>query len=671
MVHCKRWRIWVLLTGLAAGLLSGPAVPLAAEGPAQTSSGPAETPSATGPAPSEAGPAIMPVAEVSPGMKGYGLTALRGVQPERFDVEVLGVLRGAFAKGDIILIRMSSPAVDQTGVIAGMSGSPVYIDGKLLGAVAYGWRFCKVPLAGVTPAQEMMQVWRIDGKASAQDQAAAKAAALEALRARSRDLSRLLTSGALTPELRAQARRAMARMATPASFGSAVQTDEMMAFPPAVRDLLPEGVGPAIQPLPIPLSIRGARSSGSSLIPLLDSAGFMAVEAAGRAQDPAVADVKLEAGMPVGPALVTGDMDISGMGTLTWTDGRRAAAFGHAMFGSGETNLPLAVGDVQAVVPSLYNSFKLTNAGKVIGRITQDRSSAILGHIGQEAATFPCKVRVSGAVNEEFNFRIAGYWDVAPMLADMTIAESSARWEGEGARYTLNATARIALRGHKEPLVLQNVYASYGVLSPGFDLVVMPMETLLLNPYREVEIESLTYELEVRPGFQVALIESAWADRTKATPGSEVSIYVRLLPYRGDQVVQRLKFRMPDTAKPDTRVTILLCDATINRMVKQSLDPGLFGPRTLEGILAALREDMDSNKLLIMRASVVEQGVRYDGGAMPALPPSVLNMLEYNEAAGQSLPLVTDIVRKVETPWVLEGSQSVSVLVDRPDTHRP
>jgi len=648
---------------LAANLLN-------AEEPPQDQPSSAGALGALKPVDSETGLPLMPASEAKAGMKGYGLTSLQGVAPQRFDVEVLGVIRGAFAKGDIVLIKMSGPVIDETGVIAGMSGSPVYIDGRLLGAVAYGWRYCKVPLAGVTPAEEMMQVRRVESKATAGERAEAKAQAREALRARGRDLARVLTTRELTPEVRLHARRVMVQMAAPASLGPEAFAQDAESFPAAVRDLLPAGAGPAIEPLPIPLSVRGPASAGGSVVPLLDGSGFIPVQAAGRAASPAAQEVKLEPGMPVGAAFVTGDMDVSGMGTLTWTDGQTALAFGHPMFGSGETDLPMAVGEVQAVVPSLLRSFKLTNTGRVIGRITQDRQSAVVGRLGQEAPTFPCKVRVTGAVNQEYNYRVAGHWDVAPTFAFTTVAESSTRWEGEGNRNTLTAKAQIALRGRKEPLVLQNVYTSYSVVWPGFDLVLMPLDALLLNPYRDVEIESVTYELEVKPGFEAALIESAWSDRTQVKPGAELAIYVRLMLYRGEHVVQKLKFRMPDTAKPDTYVEILLCDAAVNRLIKWSLDPGLFAPRSLDGLLSALQE-MESNKLLIMRASVAEQGVRYDGEAMAALPPSALSILEHNETAGLSSPLVTDIVQKVETPWVLEGAQTIRVLVQKPDPHRP
>jgi hypothetical protein len=630
---------------------------------------------------------IMPVSEVKAGMTGHGLTALKGARPERFQVEVLGVLTGFFAKGDLVLVRMSGPGIDEAGVIAGMSGSPVFIEGKLLGAVAYGFSFCSIPLAGVTPAAAILRVRDIQQEAGEPQREAAKADARAALRARNRDLAELLLSepGGLEPNPRL--RRAVIELAVPPSIAASSSRWELQMLPPAVRGLLPSGVDAELRPLPIPVAFGGMSARGDDLLSLMRAGPFMPVQAPRPeqgAEAPQAADVtekratkagdadevRLEPGAPVGAAFVTGDLDISGMGTLTWVEGDCVLAFGHSMFGSGETDLPLAVGEVQAVVPSVLRSFKLSTTGRIVGRIVQDREPSVLARLGEKAPMFPCRVRVKGAVDEEFSYQVAGWWRMAPMFTYLSVAESSQRWEGWRSRYTLTGTARISLKGHDEPLVLENTYTSYSVTPPSMDLLVFPMQALLLNPYREVEIESIDYELEVRPGFEAALIESAWADRARAEPGSEVTVYVRLLQFRGDTAVKTLHLRIPDTAQPGSEVPVLVCSASVNRSIKRRLDPGFFAPRSFESLVSML-ETMEPNKNLVMRASIVEQGVRYAGGAMPALPPSALSILQYRGPAGRTTQLVSDIEQKVETPWVLEGSQSLSITIERPEPFEP
>ncbi|MHC5034440.1 MAG: SpoIVB peptidase S55 domain-containing protein, partial [Planctomycetota bacterium] len=630
---------------------------------------------------------IMPVSEVKAGMTGHGLTALKGPRPQRFQVEVLGVLTGFFAKGDLVLVRMSGPVIDEAGVIAGMSGSPVFIEGKLLGAVAYGFSFCSVPLAGVTPAADILRVRDIEREADAPQREAAKADARSALRARNRDLTELLLSEPASLEPNPRLRRAVVELAVPPSVASPSSKWELEMLPPGVRGLLPNDLDAELRPLPIPVAFGGMSPRGDGLLSLMRAGPFMPVQATGRAQGaqapPAadvteeraikaedVAELRLEPGAPIGAAFVTGDLDISGMGTLTWVEGDSVLAFGHSMFGSGETDLPLAVGEVQAVVPSVLRSFKLSTTGRIVGRIVQDREPAILARLGEEAPMFPCKVRVKGAVDEEFSYRVAGWWRMAPMFTFLSVAESSQRWEGWRSRYTLTGTARISLKGHDKPLVLENTYTSYSVMPPSMDLLVFPMQALLLNPYREVEIESIDYELEVRPGFEAALIESAWADRARAEPGSEVTVYVRLLQFRGDTAVKTLRLRIPDTAQPGSEVQILVCSASVNRSIKRRLDPGFFAPRSFEHLVTML-ETMEPNRNLVMRASIIEQGVRYAGGAMPALPPSALSILQYRGPAGRSTQLVSDIEQSLETPWVLEGSQSLSVTIEKPGAFEP
>lgn len=614
---------------------------------------------------------IMPVSEVKPGMTGYGLTSLGGGRPERFQVEVLGIVRGWAPKGDIILVRMSGPVIDETGTISGMSGSPIYIGDKLLGAVAYGWLYSKIPLAGVTPAAEMMQVERIEAEAPMDRRLAARTRAREALRDRSRELVERLRNEDRRGESGARLRTAVMQMAVPSALTTSRAGLSLARFPAAVRNRLPGGMGQEMQSLPIPMAISGLGGDGAHLLSLFEGTTFIPVQgAAVGANVQPDEEVKLEPGVPVGAAFVTGDMDVSGMGTLTWIKGDTAVAFGHSLFGSGQTDIPLAVGHVQTVVPSVYQSFMLMTAGKVVGRITQDRESAILAKIGQQAPVFPCKVRVRGTVDDEYNYRVAGYWETAALFTLLAVGDSSARWEGWGNRYTLKAKARISLAGQEDPVVLENVYTSYSVVPPSMDLVVFPMDMLLLNPYREVEIEGVDYELEVTPGFEAALIEAVWPDRVKAEPGSDVIVYVRLLKFRGERVMKKLTLHVPETARPGSHVEITVCDAMTDRMIKRSQDPGFFAPPDFESLIEML-EETESNKNLVMRASFFERGVRYAGDAMPTLPPSALSILQFGGPGGEVQPLVTEVKQSVATPWALEGSRSVSITIKRPEPHSP
>ncbi len=605
---------------------------------------------------------IMPSSEVRAGMKGHGMTTLADGPPQRFDFEVVGVMRGYFPKGDMILIRMSGPVIDEAGIIAGMSGSPVYIDDKLVGAVAYGWHYSQTPLAGVTPFPEMMQVTEIDDEAARRDEAEPRQTARRRLEERLRRAADLVSEAPTDLDSVREVRHRILVDAVPQVFKG-----EPALVP---QDLLPEGVSPFIRPMRIPVALGGPGAGAASMRSLLRTAGMMPVQSVARGTDQADADQKVEPGVPVGAVFISGDMDIAGMGTLTWTDGERVLAFGHPMFEAGTVDYPLALGHVQAVVSSFDNSFRLTSSGRIVGRISQDRQSAIFGRLDEQAATFPCKVKIDGIVDETYDYSVAGYWDTAPFFAFYAVAASSERWESAGNPYTVRASARIKIKDHDEPLDLSNVYTGYSVLPPSSDLIEAPLTTILLNPFRDAEVESIDYDLDVSHGIRAAEIESAWLDRSEAAPGSEVTVFVRIREYRGEETVRRLKLRIPEDAEPGSQAQILVANAMADRMVQRGMDPGYFTPLTFEQLMERLGE-MEANTSIVLRAAFLQQGVRYGGNAMPALPESALALLQGDGSAMPAQRLMQDVRQVEDTPWVLSGSQTLTLTIDESPPYSP
>ena len=601
----------------------------------------------------------MKAADVRPGMRGYGLTTLEGSTLHRFDVEVLGVLRGWSPQGQVVLIRMSSPLVDQTGTVAGMSGSPVYIDGKLLGAVAYGFLFCKVPLAGVTPVEEMLVARDIDLAPARSDTGARKACWREALRARSSALWEDIRQG------RRAGRESLARSLAEIVVPLAVERQAAWGWhdmPEPVRALLPGPQLATMISLPLPLAVGGIGAEDYRVMaPLLRTAGFFPVQAAAAAPAQA-AELKIEPGMPVGAVLIDGDIDISAMGTLTLVEGNRVLAFGHPMLGSGDTDLPLAVGTVQAVVPSVEHSFRLSSADRIIGRLTQDRDSAIVGRLAEEAVMFPCTLNVKGAQERTFRYRIAGYWQLAPFLTFYATALSAIRWEGEGEQVTVRATSRIWMKDTAEPLVLENSYATFSPVEPAFELVWAPLEALALNPFREVQFSGVEVDVRVEKGLRAARIEAVRVAEREVRPGQKLDLWVTLKEFQGEQHVMKVELQIPHDAQPGTMADIVVCDAMSTLAAEMSADPGFFQPRDFDALLAAIRR-MPRSTHLYVHGALLKQGVRYRGEAMPQLPSSVTNILSFGTESGVTTPLTEDVKASVETPWVLQGLVSTSVLV--------
>src|SRR5262245_32694231 len=299
---------------------------------------------------------ILPSDKVVAGMKGYGLTDFgggRGVQ--RFDVEIIGTLK-RFAPGqDMILARVAGAGLDHSGIIAGMSGSPIYIDGKLIGALAYGWPFSKDPICGITPIQSMLDI-----------------------------------------------RKAPPGPPVPIA-GSAVSTATLLAafrdreFTPGLEALLkpfaPVAAG-AMSPLPLPVSFSGGPRGSALLGRLAETAGWMAVPSGGTAV-PETAAPSLQPGSAISTVLMSGDMDVAASGTVTWVEGSSVLAFGHPFLSMGPVDMPMAEARVLTVLPSVYRSFKFAATGGVLGSISQDRSSGILGSFDARAPMVPVRVRLS------------------------------------------------------------------------------------------------------------------------------------------------------------------------------------------------------------------------------------------------------------------------------------
>ncbi|MFO8007818.1 MAG: SpoIVB peptidase S55 domain-containing protein [Candidatus Brocadiia bacterium] len=614
-------------------------------------------------APAQELPPIMPASQVQAGMKGYGVATLKGTELTRFDVEVLGVVTGWYPKGDMILIRFSGPIVDEAGIIAGMSGSPVFIQDKLIGAVAYGWFFSKIPLAGVTPAEEMLKVQRMDQEGAEEDSEQARAEAARAMREEAEELARLLTEGRDAPLPADRLDEALMRASLPPVLRARRTAARTLRWP------LGDGEVAELAPLPVPLSISGAGADAAGLLAGLSGTGLMPVQAAGGDAAETGGSPEAVPGAVVGSAFITGDMEIASMGTATWVDGDRVVAFGHPLLSAGRVDLPMVLGRDAIVVPSIRRSFRISNPDRIVGRVVEDRDSCIVGRLGEEAPMFPCTVRVKGLAGDTYNYDVAGYWQTAPMFASLAVAYSSTRWQGEGQRYTLEVTSKLHLKGREEPVVLRNEFATESVMMPVFEMVELPLSALTLNPFRRADIAGVDYEVEARKGFDAALIRSVRAERLQAEPGSEVSLIIRLQQWRGEEVTRKVTLPIPETARPGTSAEVLVCDAVTNQIIKARLDPGFFAPKSFEQLIELL-EEMESNRHLVVRSAFVQQGVRYAGEPMPALPQSALNILRF-AGSGSAEPLVSDQVQTVQTPWILQGAHTVRIGIVEPEPHKP
>ncbi len=315
---------------------------------------------------------IMPVKDVRPGMTGEGLTVFRGTKPEPFKFRVVSVLRNFLPKQDIILIRVEDERVEKSGVAAGMSGSPVYIDGKVIGAVAYAWSFSKEPLAGVTPIEAMLA---------------------EKSRPRRRDGDVYADGG----RARAPGAAFAAEAAATGGFGDA-----------------------RLEPVAVPLAVSGLSAEALSTVASdLQQLGLVPLRAGGGGPSLRPEKGHVEPGSAVGVELIRGDMSAVGTGTVTYVDGNHVFAFGHPMLGTGEVELPLVESEVHTFMPSLATSFKMASPLAEVGTLVQDRQSCIVGDLSRRTKMMPVQVtvRVPDSEPRPFRAEIARDKRLTPLLA--------------------------------------------------------------------------------------------------------------------------------------------------------------------------------------------------------------------------------------------------------------
>ncbi len=607
--------------------------------------------------------AIMPSSEIRRGMEGYGLSTFAPGLPQKFGFKVLSVVPGWWPKGEIILIEMSGPVVDQARIISGMSGSPVYIRDKgvdkLIGAVAYGWSFPKTGLAGVQPIEQMLKVAKVGRTERARTAAGAKAARRRAIRSRHEEMARLLAAPRVTPEQTAGFNARLLNMMAPA--GRRVSA---LGRPPAsVAGLLPRDGG-RMRPLPLPMTVGG---QPMSLVTALQS-GRTSVLGLSAPTVHSVSGEALRPGSPINVVYVAGDMDIAASGTVTWMRGDELLAFGHPDEELGASGYPLAQGHVDAVVASMDSSFRLTSTGKIVGCLAQDRASAIWGRVDKPAAMFPLKVRVGGANPDVYNYKIAAWWSSAGWWTFVASALSAMRLEGLGHPAMITAESTITIKGRKAPLKLRNTYFAYWLISPLFELVESPVSALAANAFEEVEIEGVTVDIKIERDVEFAVVESVAPLKTEVSPGDELILRVRLRHYRGERAMRgKLTMRdvtvkIPADARPGSKVRIAVCSADVSRQLDYSLDPGFYNPKDLDALVESLVR-MEPNRNLVLRAGFVRTGLRYDGAPMPALPPSTMGVLLAGNSAAEKRPLIVDQKTTEVTPWILQGSAGTIVKI--------
>jgi hypothetical protein len=594
--------------------------------------------------PSNATAALKPesywnVDDVRPGMKGYGRTVMRGTKVEKFDAEVLGVLKNTSPGRDMVLCRLSGLNLENTGVVAGMSGSPVYIDDKLLGAVAYAWSFGKEPIAGVTPFCQMHRyVEAFERRDLAED-------------------AQPNRIGLLTP-FKADGKE----------FDTVTVSERFDVPTPATAD------GLWIMPLRTPLAATGFTSRSLALLgEQCRTLGLVPMQ--GGAASSVVAEQEkntpLRAGGPLAVSMVTGDFDLSGIGTVTHIEGNRVYGWGHPFFGLGSCEFPLMTGYIHTIYPRQSVSFKMGSPLNTVGVINADVSTGIAGWLGRKPDMIPVHMTVHGWNEEQaktFDVQIVRQRALLPTLVN-TVLTNSIDMEGElPEEMTAEVQARVEIEG-QDPVVIKDTYSGStytGGRAPQalYSPVVAVVNLLMSNTYKPVRINRLDCETRIRPGRRTADIEAIELDSDTYSPGDTLKATVFLRPYKG------LRQRLPLTLKlpvdlPEGNYTATVCDDLTNARFELRDNPNLTTPRNLDQLLRSLQVQTAAKRTnLVVRVPINAVGVALGGESLPNLPPSMVQILGSSRRTGAQ-PVGGALVARQNTSWVVQGLDSVRFSVTK------
>lgn len=585
----------------------------------------------------------MLISEVAPGMKGYGLSVFSGTKIERFEVEVISILRNFNPRQDVILIRVSGCNLEHTGAIAGMSGSPVYLQdssgkARLIGAFAYGWPMMKDALAGVQPIEYMLSI---------------------PIREKGQPATVPTRVASLSPDQAATAARwsvldALQQTRVRLSGGSPGSAKPLAAGGPQMKSLL------------MPLSVSGLRNDEiQQLASAFEPMGMVPLQAGGGSAGPTTQPATIEPGSVLAVPLLTGDMDMAAVGTCTEVLNDKVYGFGHPFTSEGPANMPLCAGRINGIIANLVTSFKLGSATAPRGTLLADQTSGVAGRLGEAAPTASLTYRIryaDGSRDQTFHFQSVIHPQFTPLLSSTALfsAVSAAQELPRSNTLTYHLTATFT-DGHVLHLHDTLANANPGVLMMGLSA---PLALAADNPFSSTLLKSLEGEVVVYNASREAEIQSLGVTKQSFRPGETVRLFARVQPFRSVETLQPLEFKLPDDL-PDGSYTLVVSDVSRYLNDERSNSPYRFSVANVDELFSTLDEigqlRSDAFYLRLIRNN---QSVAVGRTPLQNLPSSHRQMLlavNRSDVAAYT-PSVTSTL---PSQWVLTGSGELSLQVGK------
>ncbi len=603
--------------------------------------------------------ALFPLKDVKQGMKGVGRTVFAGTTVEEFQVEILGVLDNVGPKQSIILARLSGGPLEKTGLMAGMSGSPVYIDGKLVGAVALSFPFSTEPIAGIRPIEQMVKVLERAGagqgpsllKTNLHWVPTASGSEVRLLGGLP-PLADTLVPAAVDPSvLLSPDRPRLTRIATPLILsGFPSRTLERFAGQFRALGLVP---------------LRGAGSGSSS------QSGQGTGEGAGDSHEvasPAVAEAAKPApGSMISVQLIRGDLGVNADGTITHREGDRIYAFGHRFLSAGPTQMPFSASRVVALLPSQRTSLKISAPGRALGVIRRDRSIGVLGVIGEKARMIPVRIKLRSNGNREmrYQFEIVNDRFLSPFLLQLAVfgtLDATERLVGES---SLAIRGTIMLDG-LPPVKVENMFAANAQAPMLAALTTaVPLALLLQSGFPTVEVRGVDLEIVSSDRRRLASLDQVWSNKREVRPGERLEITAVLRAEDGRETVKKVPVEIPPSLGPGPLQVTVADGSSLNLAEVRQL-PGGFTPKTPAQLVRAINKLRRNNRLYV-RLSRPQTAFLLHGAQFPSPPPSLARVMA-NEPSVSSNIATSSVSTLAESeleplPSVVTGRKTITVLV--------
>jgi SpoIVB peptidase S55 len=586
----------------------------------------------------------LPLDEVRPGMVGVGRTVFIGTTLEDFKVTVLGVLKNVIApKRNLILARLEGGPLAKTGVIAGMSGSPVYVDGRLMGAVSYALgQFSTEPIAGITPIDEMIDATGMPASAPGARPVA-------------------MVWPATSAQLFAIWSRDLGRASTFVSDGAQAL---VMSGPSGELSRM----GAMLRPISVPMVAAGLESAVlEPFASTFAAGGFVPVSGTSgqSASAPSHLSRPLAPGDAVGVGLLTGDFELGATGTVTHVDGDRVYAFGHPLYNLGPTQFPMTRAEVVAVLPSLLSSIKIASLGEIVGTLQQDRATAVAGRLGPGPSMIPVSITLNSgrAGSKVFSFGVVRDVTFTPLLAYLAVANVLTSYERAAgpASFSIRGTATIRSQGD---IAFEDIFTGDQPAGGAAAYIAAPFTALLKNASEPVDVERISLTIDASEQQRTARIERVWLDTTRPRAGGETTLNVSLRTSQGEELVRQLAIQIPANVTGSLQLTV--ADAVRTGADDRRETRGA----ELQKVSAMIRtfNRARRNNRIYVRLTASEPGAIVNGEPMAALPPSVLAVLESDRNSGTvgTLRNVTRGEWELALDVAVTGSRQLTLTLDQP-----